>query len=92
MSTLNINFAIICSAFILTLALVLLCCDIARSIEADGIDINGYAVAQVLGIERRRSSLLLVNQVIASSAVRVVIAFDGARAQPVHVDHLLLLG
>ena len=36
--------------------------------------------------------MLLVNQVIASSAVRVVIAFNGARAQPVHVDHLLLLG
>ena len=33
-----------------------------------------------------------MNQVTASSAVGVVITLDGACAQSIHVDHLLLMG
>ena len=32
-----------------------------------------------------------MNQVVASSPVGVVVALYGARAQSIHVDHLLLL-
>ena len=32
-----------------------------------------------------------MNQVVASTPVGVVVALDGASAQPVYIDHLLLL-
>ena len=32
-----------------------------------------------------------MNQVVASAPVGIVVAFDGASAQPVYIDHLLLL-